>query len=65
MDPKVVAVLQEAFRKAVDSTEFERQLALQDQPKAYLDSKAYTAFAARSFAEEKRFLSELKIRLDE
>ncbi len=65
MDPKVVAVLQEAFKKAVDSTEFERQLAIQDQPKAYLDSKSYSAFAAKSFAEEKRFLGELKIRLDE
>lgn len=65
MDPKVVTVLQEAFRTAVDSKEFERQLALQDQPKAYLDSRAYSAFAAKSFAEEKRFLGELKIRLDE
>lgn len=65
MDAKVVQTLQEAFKKAVDSPEFERQLALQDQPKGFLDSKAYTAFAAKSFAEEKRFLGELKIKLDE
>jgi tripartite-type tricarboxylate transporter receptor subunit TctC len=65
LDPKVVQVLQEAFRKAVDAPEFERQLAQQDQPKGFLDSKAYTAFAARSFAEEKRFLADLKIRLDD
>jgi tripartite-type tricarboxylate transporter receptor subunit TctC len=65
LDPKVVQVLQEAFRKAVDAPEFERQLAQQDQPKGFLDSKAYTVFAARSFAEEKRFLAELKIRLDD
>ena len=65
MDTKVVHTLQEAFRKAVDAPEFERQLTQQDQHKGFLDSKAYTAFAVKSFAEEKRFLSEMNIRLDE
>ncbi len=65
LDPKIVATLQEAFRKATESPEFERQLAQQDQPKGYLDSKAYTAFAAKSYAEEKRVLGELNLKLDE
>jgi tripartite-type tricarboxylate transporter receptor subunit TctC len=65
MDPKVVTVLQDAFKKAVDGPEFEHQLALQDQPKAYMDSKSYTAYAYKSFTDEKRFLGELKIRFDE
>ena len=65
MDPKVVQVLQDAFHKAVNDPGFDKQLLQYDQPNAYMDSKAYTAFAAKSFADEKRFISELKIKLDE
>jgi len=65
MDPKVVQLLQDAFHKATSDPAFEKLLLQQDQPNAYMDSKAYTAFAAQSFADEKRFISELKIKLDE
>ncbi len=65
MDPKVVQVLHDAFKKAMDDPEFNRVLEQNDQTKIYMDSKAYTDWAAKTFAEEKRYIGELKIKLDE
>lgn len=65
MDPKVVQVLHDAFRKAMDDPEFNRVLRQNDQPKMYMDSKTYTDWAAKTFAQEKRELTELNIKLDE
>ncbi|MCY1529087.1 hypothetical protein D9M68_642150 [compost metagenome] len=65
MDPKVVQALQEAFRKAVDDPEFIRTLDLNDYVKFYMDSPAYTAWAHKTYADEKRFVSDLRIKLDD
>jgi len=65
MDPAVVHTLQEAFRKAIDDPEFVRTLELNDYVKFYMDSPAYTAWALKTYGDEKRFVSELRIKLDE
>ncbi|MET3373837.1 tripartite-type tricarboxylate transporter receptor subunit TctC [Variovorax boronicumulans] len=65
MDPKVVQALQEAFRKAVDDPEFLRTLDLNDYVRFYMDSPAYTAWAHKTYADEKRFVSDLRIKLDD
>lgn len=64
MNPKVVQALDNAFHKAMDDPEFKRILLQQDQPASYLNSKDFTAYAAEQTAEEKRFMSELGIKLE-
>lgn len=64
MDPKVVQVIEGAFRQAMDDPEFNRSLDLYDQPKIFMDSKAYTSWVAKTYADDKRFLKELNIKLD-
>lgn len=65
MDPAMVHALQEAFRKAVDDPDFVRTLELNDYVKYYMDSPAYTAWAFKTYGDEKRFVSELRIKLDD
>ncbi|MFT3813905.1 MAG: tripartite tricarboxylate transporter substrate binding protein [Acidovorax sp.] len=64
MDPKVVKTLHDAFKKAMDDPEFLRILKQNDESTMYMDSKAYTDWAARTYAQEKRYLTELNIQLD-
>lgn len=65
MEPQVVQVLQEAFRKAIEDPEFGRLLDLNDYPKAYMDAASYRAWALKTYADEKRFVDQLKIKIDE
>jgi tripartite-type tricarboxylate transporter receptor subunit TctC len=65
MDPKVVQVLQDALIKAIDNPDFTRTLELNDYTKMPMDSKRYTEWAVKTIADEKRFVSDLKIKLDE
>lgn len=64
MDPKVVKTLHDAFKKAMDDPEFLRILKQNDQPTMYMDSKTYADWAAKTYAQEKRYLTELNIQLD-
>lgn len=64
MDPVVVQALHDAFRAAMDDPAYNRILEQNDQVKIYMDSKTYTDWAAKSYADEKRFVTELKIKLD-
>ena len=63
MDPKVVAVLQQAFHRAARDPDYNRALENADQPHMLMDSKAYTDYAVRQVAEEKRFVAELGLKM--
>ncbi|KOF54429.1 hypothetical protein AD428_07185 [Achromobacter sp. DMS1] len=62
MDPAVVKTLQTAFHRASRDPEYNRALDNADQPHMLMDSEAYTAFAVRQVAEEKKFVAELGLR---
>lgn len=60
MDPKVVQVLQDAFRKATEDANFHKTLEVSGQDVGYMDSAAYTKFIHAQFLVEKRNVDELK-----
>jgi tripartite-type tricarboxylate transporter receptor subunit TctC len=64
IDPKVVDVLGNAFRKAVNDPAFVQVLEREDQPVTYMNSSDYTAFASQMFAEEGRFVQALGIKVE-
>ncbi|WP_454674992.1 tripartite tricarboxylate transporter substrate binding protein [Achromobacter pestifer] len=63
MDPKVVAVLQQAFHRASRDPEYNRALENADQPHMLMDSATYTDYAVRQVAEEKKFVAELGLKM--
>ena len=64
MDPAVVQKLQDTFHKAMGDPTFKKALDQNDQLPNYMDSKTYTAWAEKTYAEEKKFLTELDIKLE-
>ncbi|CAB3899916.1 tripartite tricarboxylate transporter substrate binding protein [Achromobacter sp. ACM03] len=62
MDPEVTRILQQAFHRASRDPEYNRALETADQPHMLMDSAAYTDFAVRQVAEEKRFVAELGLK---
>ena len=59
MDPKVVATLHAAFRKALQDPEFNRILEQNDQTVTYLNSADFQANGPKEFADEARYVKEL------
>ncbi|HWS74499.1 MAG TPA: tripartite tricarboxylate transporter substrate binding protein [Quisquiliibacterium sp.] len=59
MDPAVVRVLHDAFRKASKDPAFLNVLDMENQPEMYLDSAAYARAAAEQFESDRRFVAEL------
>ncbi|AOY95629.1 hypothetical protein BKK79_28320 [Cupriavidus sp. USMAA2-4] len=64
MAPQVVAVLQDALRRATEDPRYLATLKRMDQEPMYLDSAAYTRFALQQIAEEKALVERLGIRAD-
>jgi tripartite-type tricarboxylate transporter receptor subunit TctC len=64
MDPKVVKVLHDAFRKAMADPAYNRALEQNDQVHLYMGSEEYRKYAIEQTAREKRFVQELGIKLD-
>ena len=64
MDPKVVKVLHDAFRKAMADPAFNRALEQNDQVPLYLSAEDYSRYAAEQTAREKVFVQELGLKLD-
>jgi tripartite-type tricarboxylate transporter receptor subunit TctC len=62
MDPKIVKILHDAFRKGMDEPSFSATMEKLDQEFAYMSSEDYLAFAMRQIAEEKRNVEELGLR---
>ena len=59
MDPAVVKVLHDAFRKASKDPAFLNVLDLENQPELYFDSAAYARAAAEQFENDRKFVREL------
>jgi tripartite-type tricarboxylate transporter receptor subunit TctC len=59
MDPAVVKVLHDAFRKASKDQAFLDILDMENQPEVYMDSAAYARAAAEQFESDRRFVAEL------
>lgn len=59
MDPNVVSVLHDAFRKAMDDPQVQAMLERADMPPIYMSTDEYTRFARKTFAEEKVLLDRL------
>lgn len=64
IDPKVVKVLHDAFRKAMNDPAYLRVLEQNDQVPIYMSSEDYTRYAVEQTAREKLFIQELSIKLD-
>jgi tripartite-type tricarboxylate transporter receptor subunit TctC len=62
MDPEIVKVLHDAFKKGLDEPSNLAAMAQFDQERFYLSSEEYHAFAMQQIAQEKRMVEELKLR---
>lgn len=65
IDGKTVQILQEAFRQAIDDPDFVRVIQLNDYTNGYMGTADYRAWALQTHANEKRFVEQLQIKLDE
>ncbi len=63
MDPAVVKVLHDAFRKALVDPEFQKMLDKFDQDVFYLDSADYAAFAKKSIEQEQKAVRSLNLKM--
>jgi len=59
MDPKVVKLLHDAFRKAMDDPKVVAMLEKFDQPVIYMNGEDYTKFAKKTIEEEKPLIERL------
>ncbi len=59
MDPAVVKVLHDAFRKALDDAKVREMLERFDMPAIYMNSEEYTRFARRSWESERALIERL------
>jgi tripartite-type tricarboxylate transporter receptor subunit TctC len=62
MDPKIVKVLHDAFKKGMENPTFLKTLAQFDQELFYLNSADYRDLAMKQIAVEKRVVAELGLR---
>ena len=59
MDPKVVKILHDAFKKGSDEPSYQETLAKLDQEPFYLNTADYRAYAEHTFAEQKQLMGAL------
>jgi tripartite-type tricarboxylate transporter receptor subunit TctC len=64
MDPKVVKILHDAFKKGMEEPSYAAALTQLDQEPFYLNSHDYHDFAVQQIAEEKRIVEELGLKSD-
>ena len=63
MDPAVVKVLHDAFKKALEDPEFQKTLEKFDQEAYYLNSADYAALAKKSIEEERVAVQRLNLKM--
>ena len=61
MDPKIVKILHDAFKKAIETPEHEAVLQQLDQPNRYMSTEDYNAFVKQQVPAYKRALERLGI----
>jgi tripartite-type tricarboxylate transporter receptor subunit TctC len=62
IDPAVVKILHDAFRKGMEEQSYKDSMAKLDQEAYYLDTAAYHAFAMKQIAEQKQLVEDLGLR---
>ena len=62
MDPKVVKILHDAFKKGSDEPSYAAVLVRVDQEAAYLNTEDYTKHAMRQIDEQRRLIEELGLK---
>ncbi len=62
MDPEIVKILHDAFKRGLDEPSNLAAMAQFDQERFYLSSEEYHAFAMQQIAHEKRMVEELKLK---
>jgi tripartite-type tricarboxylate transporter receptor subunit TctC len=62
IDPAVVKILHDAFKKGMEEQSYKDAMAKLDQEAYYLDTAAYHAFAMKQIAEQKQLVEELGLR---
>jgi tripartite-type tricarboxylate transporter receptor subunit TctC len=62
MDPAVVKILHDAFRKGMQEQSFKSTMAMLDQEEFYLNSADYHAFAMKQIGEQKQVVEDLGLR---
>jgi tripartite-type tricarboxylate transporter receptor subunit TctC len=62
MDPAVVKILHDAFRKGMEEPSYKDAMARLDQEAYYLDTAAYHAFAMKQISEQKQLVEDLGLR---
>ncbi len=62
MDPAVVKVLHDAFKKGMDEQSYKDAMAKLDQEEYYLNTADYQAYAIKQIAEQKQLVDELGLR---
>jgi tripartite-type tricarboxylate transporter receptor subunit TctC len=64
MDPAVIKILHDAFKKGMEEPSYAAAMAKLDQEPFYLNSADYHAFALRQIAEQKQLVEDLKLKQD-
>ena len=59
MDPKVVNILHDAFKKGMEEKSYVETIAKIDQEPFYLNTEDYRAFVLRTVPEQKQLMEEL------
>jgi tripartite-type tricarboxylate transporter receptor subunit TctC len=62
MDPAIVKILHDAFKKGMEEQSYKDSMAKLDQEAFYLDTAAYHAFAMKQIAEQKQLVEDLGLR---
>ena len=63
MDPKVVRVLHDAFKKALEDPEYQKILDRYDQDALYMSGDDYAKFARKLFEEEREIIKRMGLKL--
>lgn len=64
MDPRIVATLHDAFKKAMDEPSYLAVLKQLDQEPFYLNSRDYATFASRQIDEQRRLIKDLGLNVN-
>jgi tripartite-type tricarboxylate transporter receptor subunit TctC len=62
MDPKVVKILHDAFKKGMEDPVYQKTIARLDQEDAYLSTEDYAAYAKRTFEEQRVVVNRLGLK---
>ena len=64
MDPKVVKILHDAFKKGAEEPAYIESMAKIDQEPAYMSSDQYRKFALEQLVEQKKLIEDLGLKQD-